>query len=77
MYHAIEIRENLAIDLEVSPKHHLERTIISKGSRFRVQLKPYVVEPQEGELLEVADLYFEDGTTVRGVPFECFGFVEE
>ena len=75
MYHTIEINENLAVDVEISPKHHLERTVISKGSRRQVQLKPYVVEVREG-LIKVADLYFDDGSVVRAVPFECFCFVE-
>ena len=74
MYHTIEILHNLAVDLEISPKHHLEKTVISAGSRRRVQLKPYVVETSEG-LIEVADLHFEDGTTTRAIPFECFTFV--
>lgn len=75
MYHTIEIKHNLAVDMEISPKHHLEKTVISKGSRWQVQLKPYVVEVTDGPV-EVADLFFDDGTTVRAVPFECFEFVE-
>ena len=63
MYHTIEINENLAVDVEISPKHHLERTVISKGTRMLAQLRPYVVEIAQGPI-EVADLFFEDGTTV-------------
>jgi hypothetical protein len=40
-----------------------------------VQIKPYVIETEDG-LIEVADLYFADGTTTRRVPFEAFTFVD-
>jgi hypothetical protein len=42
---------------------------------MQVQLKPYVVETKDG-LVEVADLFFADGTTARGVPFGSFSFVD-
>lgn len=75
MYHSILINEDLSVDLEISPKHPLERTLIAKGSRLRAQLKPYVIEGTDGPI-EVADLFFEDGTATRGVRFECFKFVK-
>jgi hypothetical protein len=43
--------------------------------RAHVCLRPYVVEVA-GKLLEVADLYFEDGSVTRQVPFGRFHFVE-
>jgi hypothetical protein len=46
---------------------------ISRGSRLRAQVKPYVVDT-EGGPVEVADLFFEDGTATRGVPFALFCF---
>jgi hypothetical protein len=40
-----------------------------------VQIKPYVMETEDGPI-EVADLFFVDGTTARMVPFESFSFVD-
>ena len=51
------------------------RGIDRKGSRLRAQLKPYVVETAGGPV-EVADLFFEDGTSARTVPFAGFAFVD-
>jgi hypothetical protein len=75
MYHTIEFAIELAADLEISRKHPLERVRIHKGTRARVQIKPYVVESDDGPV-EVADLFFENGTTTRMVRFEWFAFVE-
>jgi len=49
--------------------------LVRKGTRLQAQLKPYVVET-EGGLVEVADLFFADGTITRMVPFESFSFVD-
>jgi hypothetical protein len=75
MYHTIEFAEELMVDLEISPKHWLERMLIRCGTRLQAQIKPYVVETEDG-LVEVADLFFEDGTTTRMVSFESFSFVD-
>ena len=75
MYHIIEFVEELTVDLEISPKHWLERMLIHRGTHLQAQLKPYVVETKGG-LVEVADLFFADGTTARGVPFGSFSFVD-
>ena len=75
MYHTIEFTVNATIDLEVSPNRWREQVLINKGQRLRVQTKPYVVETDDG-LVEVADLFLEDGTTTRMVPFEAFSFVD-
>jgi hypothetical protein len=75
MYHTIQFTEPFAGDLEISPKHHLERILLRSGTQVRVQLKPYVVETQDGPR-EMADLFFEDGTATRGVPFSVFTFVD-
>jgi hypothetical protein len=74
MYHTIEFAAAFTVDLEVSPKHPLERLRIEEGARARVQLKPYVIETADG-LHEVADLFFEDGTATRAVSFDCFRFL--
>ena len=75
MYHTIEFAVEFTADLEVSPKQPLSRLKIGKGTRFRVQIKPYVEEVSAGPV-EVADLYFEDGTVTRLVPFAYFRFVD-
>jgi hypothetical protein len=75
MYHTIEFAEDFTVDLEISPKHWLERMLIRRGSRLQAQIKPYVTETDDGPV-EVADLFFADGTTTCGVPFEWFSFVD-
>jgi hypothetical protein len=75
MYHTIEFSEEFTVDLEISPKHPLERMLIRRGVRLQAQSKPYVVETEDG-LIEVADLFFADGTTTRAVPFRSFSFVD-
>jgi hypothetical protein len=74
MYHTIEFSGDFLIDLETCPRHPLERVRIRKGSRLRAQVKPYVVEGRDGPV-EVADLFFADGTATRRVPFASFCFV--
>jgi hypothetical protein len=75
MYHTIQFAAEFTADLESSPRHRLERLVLRRGTRRRAQIKPYVVEGGCG-LVEVADLFFEDGTTARSVPFACFSFVD-
>jgi hypothetical protein len=74
VYHLIEFAAEFVADLEVSPKHLLERAVLKAGTRLRAQVKPYVVETDDGPA-EVADLFFEDGTATRNVPFAFFAFV--
>jgi hypothetical protein len=75
MYHTIEFRRGMLADLEISGKQPLERFRIHKGNRLRAQIKPRMVDTDFGPV-EVADLFFEDGTVTRSVPFACFSFVE-
>jgi hypothetical protein len=75
MYHTIEFAAEFLADFEISPKHRLERLLIRQSTRLRAQVRPHVVEG-EGGPVEVADLFFEDGTAIRMVPFACFSFVE-
>ena len=75
MYHTIEFVAEVNADLEISPKQPLERMRIEKGDSRRVQIKPYIMEADKGPV-EVADLFFEDGTTIRHVPFASFCFVD-
>jgi hypothetical protein len=46
---------------------------IQRGTYLQAELKPYVVETKDGPV-EVADLFFADGTTARSVPFKAFSF---
>jgi hypothetical protein len=75
MYHLIEFTRAFTADLEVSPKQRLEQLRIQKGTRVYVGLRPYIVETATGPV-EVADLYFEDGTVTRQVRFDQFRFME-
>ena len=75
MYHTIRFAVEFVADLEVSPKQPLERVVIRKADRLKAQIKPYIVEADEGPV-EVADLFFEDGSMTRRVPYRYFSFVE-
>jgi hypothetical protein len=75
MYHTLEALIEFTVDLEISPLQRLERLCLHEGTRVRAQIRPYVVETEDGPV-EVADLYFEDGTVTRRVPFSRFRFVE-
>jgi hypothetical protein len=75
MYHAITFAEERLVDLEVSCKQPLDQVLIRAETRLRAQIKPYVVETENGPV-EVADLFFEDGTATRTVPFAWFSFVD-
>jgi hypothetical protein len=75
MYHCIQFTEEFTADIEISGRQPLERLLIRKGSRRCAQMRPYVIEAVGGPI-EVADLFFEDGTATRGVPFSSFFFVE-
>jgi hypothetical protein len=75
MYHILEFAVEFMVDVEISRKQPLERVLVRRGTRVRAQLRPYVIETDDGPV-EVADLFFEDGTSTRGVRFEWFHFVE-
>jgi hypothetical protein len=49
--------------------------LIRPGTCLQAQIKPYVVETENGPV-EVADLFFADGTSAHRVPFEAFSFVD-
>ena len=76
MYHTIRFAVEFEGALEVSRKLPLERVRLHKGDRVEAQVRPHVVETDGGPV-EVADLFFADGTVTRDVPFESFAFVEE
>jgi hypothetical protein len=75
VYHTIQFAAEFVALPDISPTHHRRRALIRKGDRLKAQVHPYVTETDEGPV-EVADLFFEDGTTTRRVPFAYFAFVE-
>jgi len=75
MYHTIEFAEAFWIDVEISPKHRLERLRVHKGTRVKARVQPYVVESVDGPV-EVSDLFFEDGSATRQLPCVLFSFVD-
>jgi hypothetical protein len=75
MYHTIEFAANIWVDLELSPKQPLERIELRRGIRMRAQIRPHVIETLDGPT-EVTDLFFEDGTVARDIPFDRFTFAE-
>jgi hypothetical protein len=76
MYHTIEFNEDFTLDLVISRKLPMERVLIAKGTQTLAQLKPYVLEESDGPV-EVADLFFEDGTVAQRVKFAFFRFIEK
>jgi hypothetical protein len=75
MYHTIEFAVPLEADLERSPGDRMERVAFRKGTRLPAQIRPYVIEGSQGPV-EVADLFFADGTIVRRVPFAFFSLMD-
>jgi hypothetical protein len=75
MYHTIELAVDLQVALARSRRDRLERVHLRSGTRLPVQLRPHVVEDADGPV-EVADLFFEDGTAIHNVPFACFSFAD-
>jgi hypothetical protein len=75
MYHTIEFAVDLHIALARSPRDRLERVLLRRGDRVPAQLHPHVTESDYGPV-EVADLFFEDGTAVHNVPYACVRFLD-
>jgi hypothetical protein len=76
MYHTLEFLRDLMVDVAISPRQPLERLLVRKGSRLVAQVRPYIVEADDGPT-EVADLFFADGTSASAIPFGCFLFVDD
>jgi len=75
VYHTIEFNVTGMIDLETSRKQPLERLCVERGTRLRVEVRPYVIEAADGPS-EVADLYLDNGSVTRAVPFAFFAFAD-
>jgi hypothetical protein len=74
VYHTIQFAAEFVALPEIAPRQRRLRALIRKGDRLLAQVRPYVVETKRG-LVEVVDLFFEDGTVARRVPYRCFVFV--
>jgi hypothetical protein len=75
MYHTVEFVVDLPVALALSPRDPLERVLLRRGDRRPAQLRPHVVETAGGPV-EVADLFFADGTAVYDVPFASFCIID-
>jgi len=75
LYHTIEFGADMWVDLERSPRQPLERARLGRGTKARAQIRPHVIETPDGPT-EVADLFFDDGTAARDVPFSLFTFAD-
>jgi hypothetical protein len=75
MYHVIEFTVSLWVDLAVAPKQPLARLLLLRGTRVAAQIRPSILESNRGPV-EVADLFFADGTVTRQIPYACFSFVD-
>jgi hypothetical protein len=75
MFHTIEFNVTGMIDIEVGRKQPLERLCVERGTRLRVEVRPYVIEAADGPS-EVADLYLDNGSVTRAVPFAFFTFAD-
>jgi len=75
MFHQIEFRLRGLAELETPGKSNLEQLVIKQGTRLNAEIKPYIVETRRGPV-EVADLFFEDGSVARAVRYATFSFVD-
>jgi hypothetical protein len=76
VFHTIEFAVDVVIDFEGNSKNRRRKqTMLRKGHRQRAETRPYVVETNDGPV-EVADLFFDDGTACRSVPYSCFSFLD-
>jgi len=75
MFHTVEFNREFTVDLETSPRHRLGRMRICRGTHLLAQIRPYVMETDEGPT-EMADLDLADGPTARRIPFYSFHFVD-
>jgi hypothetical protein len=75
VFHTVQFAAEFVALPEVVPPRQRRRVLIRKGDRLKAQIRPYVVETKRGPA-EVADLFFEDGSMTRRVPYRYFSFVE-
>jgi hypothetical protein len=75
MFHSIEFTGDAWVDVARSQEQPLERMLVRRGLKGRAQLRPHILETFDGPI-EAADLFFEDGSTARAVPFASLCFTE-
>ena len=75
MYHLIEFKANFTDEQGLTVRERVERLLALKSKRAHVHLRPHVVETAQGPV-EVADLYFQDGTVSHQVRFDQFRFID-
>jgi hypothetical protein len=71
--HTVEFVADYWLDVEGGAQ---PRVLLKQGTRCKVRLRPRVISDPKKGLMEVADLFFEDGGAARNVPFGCFRFAE-
>lgn len=73
MYHEIQFRTKVVVDVRVPGRSRLERLVVQDGTTIRAEIQPFVEESADGPV-ESANLYLEDGTTLLGIPMAWFQF---
>ena len=76
MIHTIEFRLKAVAAVESAGESRMEQVVIRPGTRLQARIRPFVVESDFGPV-EVADLFFEDGSVAHGVRFASFSFLDE
>jgi hypothetical protein len=75
VYHVIAFVAGVWADREWDSRRPAERVLLRGGSRVRAQVRPRILAGRYGPV-EAADLFFEDGTVVRKMPFALFAFAD-
>jgi hypothetical protein len=75
MIHEIEFRWVVLAEVDRPEYAYLQRVVIKEGTRMHARIKPYVAQSPDGPV-EVADLYFDDGSVARAVRFAAFRFLD-
>jgi hypothetical protein len=75
MYHRIGFTVEFVADLELDALDRLEPMLFEKDSEVLAEVRPLVVETEDGPV-EVADLQFFEGGLTRLVPYSYFRFVD-
>jgi len=75
MVHVIEFVTDWKAEIQTRPGRPLEKMILHQGARRCAEVRPRVIEMGK-DLIEAADLFFDDGSVARNVPFAAFFFAE-
>jgi hypothetical protein len=73
--HVVEFVIDWWAELEWGNGRPLEQVLLRRGTRRSAVVRPRILR-QGNAPIEAADLFFDDGTIARGVPFAAFTFVE-